>query len=128
MFRSLILGLMTLLAVIALTGAVGATISGHAITCPAGNPLVDFPVRIYVNHSLWYTATTDYNGWYIVDTTGWDLQYQYLVTVSLGAEVWPYKGDDCIRQRSKYVDGTPLIFEDLQLECGVGKAPPCPSQ
>ena len=122
--------LVVLLAVVALVMIVGqaeaTTISGSLITCPGEDPIVNAPIKMYVNETFVGTTYTNANGVFSVMVNFWGLEYGDVITVSLGPAEFPEKVGICPQQASETYTGVNIHFPDLEFACGFDKHPPCP--
>jgi hypothetical protein len=113
--------------------------SGQVVTCPAGDPIQDFPVKIYVNGSYRTTVTTNTSGVWTYDITFEDCPLAILTAIIGTSLHTPYvkkycplgrhgTGDPCCVQ---VVHAIPcsgnIVLDDLELRCGYAGAPPCPT-
>jgi hypothetical protein len=139
--KSILLGALALFVAVSLGNVCtveAGTASGQVVTCPAGDPLPDAPVAIFINGAATDTVTADTNGNWSYDISGED-PGDILTAVFPNNLHSPYDEPYCPLGRH----GTPpncceqvvgtipsggnLALDDLELRCGIPGAPNCPS-
>lgn len=135
--------LLTILVVL-LTASFAATAQagvafGYVVTCPDGNPIVDIPVKIYVNGTYRTTVNTNQNGQWSYDITFEPCPLAILTAV-LGDLHSPYtkaycptgrhgSGPNCCVQVVHAIPCSGDVgLDNLEFRCGYAGAPPCPTQ
>lgn len=135
-----VLALFVAISVTSTPAAQAGTASGQVVTCPAGDPLEDFPVGIWIDGSVVDTVYTNGSGVWSYTFSGGDCGSILTAVLGMGSVHSPYDEAYCPLGRHstppnccEQVVGTipcsgNLGLDDLELRCGYAGAPPCPSQ